>query len=81
MFLLQEEGRQHSGWQGQLSDYTYSWAQEESLLDSFLDWSLDSCSGYEGEQESEGERDEDGKAFSLIKKQMRELKICLFIFA
>ncbi|XP_010717600.1 cyclin-F-like [Meleagris gallopavo] len=27
--------------------------QEESLLDSFLDWSLDSCSGYEDEQESE----------------------------
>ncbi|XP_042720100.1 cyclin-F-like [Lagopus leucura] len=33
--------------------------QEESLLDSFLDWSLDSCSGYEGDQESEGERDGD----------------------
>ncbi|XP_009991366.1 PREDICTED: cyclin-F, partial [Tauraco erythrolophus] len=31
--------------------------QEESLLDNFLDWSLDSCSGYEGDQESEGERD------------------------
>ncbi|KFO94454.1 Cyclin-F, partial [Buceros rhinoceros silvestris] len=33
--------------------------QEESLLDNFLDWSLDSCSGYEGDQESEGERDGD----------------------
>uniref|UniRef100_A0A8V0Z3I0 Cyclin-F n=1 Tax=Gallus gallus TaxID=9031 RepID=A0A8V0Z3I0_CHICK len=33
--------------------------QEESLLDSFLDWSLDSCSGYEGDRESEGERDGD----------------------
>uniref|UniRef100_A0A8D0LB35 Cyclin-F n=1 Tax=Sphenodon punctatus TaxID=8508 RepID=A0A8D0LB35_SPHPU len=31
--------------------------QEESLLDNFLDWSLDSCSGYEGDQESEGERE------------------------
>ncbi|OXB70869.1 UNVERIFIED_CONTAM: hypothetical protein H355_014758 [Colinus virginianus] len=33
--------------------------QEESLLDSFLDWSLDSGSGYEGDQESEGEKDGD----------------------
>ncbi|XP_021267004.1 cyclin-F-like isoform X2 [Numida meleagris] len=33
--------------------------QEESLLDSFLDWSLDSCSGYEGDQESDCERDGD----------------------
>ncbi|KFU95233.1 Cyclin-F, partial [Chaetura pelagica] len=33
--------------------------QEESLLDNFLDWSLASCSGYEGDQESEGERDGD----------------------
>ncbi|KFP40464.1 Cyclin-F, partial [Chlamydotis macqueenii] len=33
--------------------------QEESLLDNFLDWSLDSCSGYEGDQESEGEREGD----------------------
>uniref|UniRef100_A0A8D0DTA7 Cyclin-F n=1 Tax=Salvator merianae TaxID=96440 RepID=A0A8D0DTA7_SALMN len=32
--------------------------QEESLLDNFLDWSLDSCSGYEGDQESEGEDEE-----------------------
>ncbi|XP_054849318.1 cyclin-F [Eublepharis macularius] len=31
--------------------------QEESLLDNFLDWSLDSCSGYEGDQESEGEKE------------------------
>ncbi|XP_007438033.1 cyclin-F-like, partial [Python bivittatus] len=33
--------------------------QEESLLDNFLDWSLDACSGYEGDQESEGEKDGD----------------------
>lgn len=38
--------------------------QEETLLGDILDWSLDtSCSGYEGDQEedSEGEKDEDGK--------------------
>ncbi|KFV62469.1 Cyclin-F, partial [Dryobates pubescens] len=40
--------------------------QEESLLDNFLDWSLDSCSGYEGDQESEGERDGDVTAPSGI---------------
>uniref|UniRef100_A0A8C5R6W0 Cyclin-F n=1 Tax=Leptobrachium leishanense TaxID=445787 RepID=A0A8C5R6W0_9ANUR len=34
--------------------------QEETLLGNFLDWSLDSsCSGYEGDQESEGERQGD----------------------
>ncbi|MGH0128109.1 UNVERIFIED_CONTAM: hypothetical protein FKN15_033209 [Acipenser sinensis] len=32
--------------------------QEETLLGDFLDWSLDtSCSGYEGDQESEGEKE------------------------
>ncbi|XP_048848122.1 cyclin-F isoform X2 [Brienomyrus brachyistius] len=32
--------------------------QEETLLGDILEWSLDtSCSGYEGDQESEGERD------------------------
>ncbi|XP_076998222.1 cyclin-F isoform X2 [Tamandua tetradactyla] len=31
--------------------------QEETLLGSFLDWSLDHCSGYEGDQESEGEKE------------------------
>ncbi|KAL4658150.1 cyclin-F [Arapaima gigas] len=32
--------------------------QEETLVDDILDWSLDtSCSGYEGDQESEGEKD------------------------
>ncbi|XP_051573040.1 cyclin-F-like [Myxocyprinus asiaticus] len=32
--------------------------QEETLLGDILDWSLDtSCSGYEGDQESEGEKD------------------------
>lgn len=59
--------------------------QEESLLDNFLDWSLDSCSGYEGDQESEGERDGDGEAFySPYKKQTRELNLsfhlCLKLF-
>ncbi|KAM5152896.1 cyclin-F isoform 2-T2 [Mantella aurantiaca] len=34
--------------------------QEEALLGDFLDWSLDSsCSGYEGDRESEGEREGD----------------------
>ncbi|PIO32604.1 hypothetical protein AB205_0117590 [Aquarana catesbeiana] len=34
--------------------------QEETLLGDFLDWSLDSsCSGYEGDRESEGEREGD----------------------
>ncbi|XP_068276349.1 cyclin-F [Nyctibius grandis] len=33
--------------------------QEESLLDTFLDWSLHSSSGYEADQESEGEKDAD----------------------
>ncbi|XP_029433048.1 cyclin-F [Rhinatrema bivittatum] len=40
--------------------------QEETLLGNFLDWSLDSCSGYEGDQESEGEREEDVTAPSGI---------------
>ncbi|XP_072549721.1 cyclin-F isoform X2 [Salminus brasiliensis] len=32
--------------------------QEETLLGDIMDWSLDaSCSGYEGDQESEGEKD------------------------
>ncbi|XP_058142593.1 cyclin-F [Dasypus novemcinctus] len=34
-------------------------SQEETLLGSFLDWSLDHCSGYEGDQESEGEKEGD----------------------
>ncbi|XP_054991414.1 cyclin-F [Sorex araneus] len=34
-------------------------SQEETLLGSFLDWSLDYCSGYEGDQESEGEKEGD----------------------
>lgn len=33
--------------------------QEETLLGSLLDWSLDCCSGYEGDQESEGEKEGD----------------------
>lgn len=35
--------------------------QEETLLGSLLDWSLDCCSGYEGDQESEGEKEGDGE--------------------
>ncbi|XP_025772504.1 cyclin-F [Puma concolor] len=41
-------------------------SQEEVLLGSFLDWSLDYCSGYEGDQESEGEKDGDVTAPSGI---------------
>ncbi|XP_045726438.2 cyclin-F isoform X1 [Mirounga angustirostris] len=41
-------------------------SQEEMLLGSFLDWSLDYCSGYEGDQESEGEKDGDVTAPSGI---------------
>lgn len=36
-------------------------SQEETLLGSFLDWSLDHCSGYEGDQESEGEKEGEGE--------------------
>ncbi|KAI4878200.1 hypothetical protein NFI96_018268 [Prochilodus magdalenae] len=42
--------------------------QEETLLGDILDWSLDtSCSGYEGDEESESEKDADtsGLAFQL----------------
>lgn len=53
--------------------------QEESLLDNFLDWSLDSCSGYEGDQESEGERDGDGEAFILLIKSRQELKLACYL--
>lgn len=31
------------------------------MLGSLLDWSLDCCSGYEGDQESEGEKEGDGE--------------------
>lgn len=41
-------------------------SQEETLLGSFLDWSLDCCSGYEGDQESEGEKEGDVTAPSGI---------------
>ena len=41
------------------------------LLGSFLDWSLDYCSGYEGDQESEGEKDGDGERHGLKAIQMR----------
>lgn len=47
-------------------------SQEESLLDNFLDWSLDSCSGYEGDQESEGEREGDGEQFILVKSSQED---------
>uniref|UniRef100_H3AY82 Cyclin-F n=1 Tax=Latimeria chalumnae TaxID=7897 RepID=H3AY82_LATCH len=41
--------------------------QEETLLGDFLDWSLDtSCSGYEGDRESEGEKDGDVTAASVV---------------
>uniref|UniRef100_A0A674CME5 Cyclin-F n=1 Tax=Salmo trutta TaxID=8032 RepID=A0A674CME5_SALTR len=33
--------------------------QEETLVGDMLDWSLDTCSGYEGDQESEGEKEGD----------------------
>lgn len=46
-------------------------SQEEMLLGSFLDWSLDYCSGYEGDQESEGEKDGDGERHGLKAIQMR----------
>lgn len=51
--------------------------QEESLLDSFLDWSLDSCSGYEGDRESEGERDGDGKAYKKTDQRTQNLPFYL----
>ncbi|KAF6123485.1 cyclin F [Phyllostomus discolor] len=41
-------------------------SQEETLLGSFLDWNLDYCSGYEGDQESEGEKEGDVTAPSGI---------------
>ncbi|XP_033887204.3 cyclin-F [Acipenser ruthenus] len=41
--------------------------QEETLLGDFLDWSLDtSCSGYEGDQESEGEKEGEVTALSAM---------------
>ncbi|TRY96419.1 hypothetical protein DNTS_021455 [Danionella cerebrum] len=40
--------------------------QEETLLDDFLDWSLDtSCSGYEGDRESEGEKEGEVSAMEV----------------
>uniref|UniRef100_A0A4W4H944 Cyclin-F n=1 Tax=Electrophorus electricus TaxID=8005 RepID=A0A4W4H944_ELEEL len=40
--------------------------QEETLLGDILDWSLDaSCSGYEGDQESEGEREAETSVMSV----------------
>ncbi|XP_007937860.1 cyclin-F [Orycteropus afer afer] len=41
-------------------------SQEDTLLGSFLDWSLDYCSGYEGDQESEGEKEGDVTAPSGV---------------
>lgn len=55
--------------------------QEESLLDNFLDWSLDSCSGYEGDRESEGERDGDGEELTLSIESRPENENCVFTFA
>uniref|UniRef100_A0A8C2J9A1 Cyclin F n=1 Tax=Cyprinus carpio TaxID=7962 RepID=A0A8C2J9A1_CYPCA len=43
--------------------------QEETLLGDILDWSLDtSCSGYEGDRESEGEKDGEGEQNQLLLK-------------
>ncbi|KAJ8251490.1 hypothetical protein GJAV_G00221920 [Gymnothorax javanicus] len=40
---------------------------EETLLGDILDWSLDaSCSGYEGDQESEGEKDGDASITTVV---------------
>ncbi|XP_062874858.1 cyclin-F isoform X2 [Trichomycterus rosablanca] len=40
--------------------------QEETLVGDILDWSLDaSCSGYEGDQDSDGERDAETSALSV----------------
>ncbi|ELK30079.1 Cyclin-F [Myotis davidii] len=41
-------------------------SQEETLLGSFLEWNLDYCSGYEGDQESEGEKEGDVTAPSGV---------------
>ncbi|KAM4887120.1 LOW QUALITY PROTEIN: cyclin-F-like [Thomomys bottae] len=41
-------------------------SQEETLLGSFLDWSPDCCSGYEGDQESEDKKEGDMTAPSGI---------------
>lgn len=39
--------------------------QEETLVGDILDWSLDaSCSGYEGDQDSDGEKECEGKKTS-----------------
>lgn len=36
--------------------------QEETLVGDILDWSLDaSCSGYEGDQDSDGEKECEGE--------------------
>ncbi|XP_026071385.1 cyclin-F-like [Carassius auratus] len=48
--------------------------QEETLLGDILDWSLDtSCSGYEGDQESEGEKDGE---ISAMEVQMEPVLEC-----
>ncbi|XP_060748979.1 cyclin-F [Tachysurus vachellii] len=40
--------------------------QEETLVDGILDWSLDtSCSGYEGDQDSDGEKECEVSIFSV----------------
>uniref|UniRef100_A0A6Q2YE08 Cyclin-F n=1 Tax=Esox lucius TaxID=8010 RepID=A0A6Q2YE08_ESOLU len=46
--------------------------QEETLVGDMLDWSLDSsCSGYEGDQESEGEKEaKDGESDLVIKLEL-----------
>uniref|UniRef100_A0A8C1CSB7 Cyclin-F n=1 Tax=Cyprinus carpio carpio TaxID=630221 RepID=A0A8C1CSB7_CYPCA len=48
--------------------------QEETLLGDILDWSLDtSCSGYEGDRESEGEKDGE---ISTLEVQMEPVVEC-----
>ncbi|KAJ8254175.1 hypothetical protein COCON_G00207870 [Conger conger] len=46
---------------------------EETLLGDILDWSLDaSCSGYEGDQESEGEKDGDASHAAMVLTEQKE---------
>ncbi|XP_064171538.1 cyclin-F [Anguilla rostrata] len=45
---------------------------EETLLGDILDWSLDACcSGYEGDQESEGERDGDASFSAVVLMELK----------
>ncbi|KAG5832630.1 hypothetical protein ANANG_G00293160 [Anguilla anguilla] len=45
---------------------------EETLLGDILDWSLDACcSGYEGDQESEGEKDADASFSAVVLMELK----------